>query len=60
MPTPSPKELADFRASLSPKDVIIHDLAVSMLKSRYTPERTNAWARWKRALAAAAPKPSGT
>jgi hypothetical protein len=54
MPTPSPKELADFRASLAPKDIIIHDLAIKMLKSRYTPERTNAWIRWKRASASAA------
>ena len=37
---------AAFFASLSPKDQLIHTLAVQMLKTRYTPERSNAWAAW--------------
>lgn len=37
---------AAFFASLSPKDQLIHTLAVEMLKTRYTPERSNAWAAW--------------
>jgi hypothetical protein len=43
---PTPTELAEFRASLDEKDRVIHDLAISMLKTRYQPERTNAWIRW--------------
>ncbi len=39
---------AAFYAWLSPKDRIIHDLAVKMLKTRYTPERSNAWAAWQK------------
>lgn len=35
-----------FIASLSPKDRLIHELAVKMLRTRYTPERSNAWAAW--------------
>jgi hypothetical protein len=35
-----------FYTSLSPKDRVVHDLAIRMLKTRYTPERTNAWAEW--------------
>ncbi len=35
-----------FFASLSPKDQLIHTLATQMLKTRYTPERSNAWAAW--------------
>jgi len=35
-----------FQKALSPKDRVIHDLAVKMLKTRYTPERSNAWAKW--------------
>ena len=45
-----PTEIAAFLAWLPPKDRLIHDLAVKMLKSRYQPERTNAWIRWKRSL----------
>lgn len=45
---PQPKDgattLTAFRASLDDKDRLIHDLAVRMLKTRYTPERTNAYA----------------
>jgi hypothetical protein len=48
-----PTEIAAFLAWLPPKDRIVHDLAVQMLKSRYTPERSNAWIRWKRSLTAA-------
>lgn len=48
---PQPKDGAApsqqaFRASLDDKDRLIHDLAVRMLKTRYTPERTNAWSAW--------------
>ncbi len=60
MPSPTqsqPKDvvsaqLTAFRASLDDKDRLIHDLAARMLKTRYTPERTNAYA----AFAAAAAK----
>lgn len=39
---------AAFFASLSPKDQLIHTLATKMLKTRYTPERSNAWASWSK------------
>jgi hypothetical protein len=41
---------AAFQAWLQPKDRIIHDLAVKMLKTRYTPERSNAWIAWQKSL----------
>jgi hypothetical protein len=55
-------ERAAFLASLEPKDLLIHELAVKMLKTRYTPERTNSWAAWKKsqqAAAAADARPAG-
>jgi hypothetical protein len=39
-----------FLEWLSPKDRIVHDLAVKMLKTRYTPERSNAWIAWQKSL----------
>jgi hypothetical protein len=42
---------AAFLAWLSPKDRIIHDLAVKMLKTRYIPERSNAWIAWQKQIA---------
>lgn len=41
-------EVAAFYAALPAKDKLIHDLAVKMLNTRYTPQRTNAWIAWKR------------
>jgi hypothetical protein len=32
-----------FKASLDPKDRIIHELAATMLKTRYDPRRSNAY-----------------
>lgn len=43
-------ERQKFYDWLSPKDKLIHDLAVQMLKTRYTPERSNAWKAWKASL----------
>lgn len=49
--TPTPDaEIAAFQAWLSPKDRLIHELAVKMLKTRYTPQRSNAWLAWKKSL----------
>lgn len=42
------KEIAAFRAALDPKDRIIHDLAIRMLKTRYDPLRCNAFLEWKK------------
>jgi hypothetical protein len=44
---------AAFYEWLSPKDRLIHDLAVKMLNTRYTPELSNAWVQWQKAAAAA-------
>lgn len=52
-PKDSAAQLTAFRASLDAKDRIIHDLATRMLKTRYTPERTNAYSAF---VAAAAKK----
>ena len=48
MPSPTTDEakIAAFKASLSPKDKIIHDLAAKMLKTRYDPKRTNAFLKF--------------
>jgi hypothetical protein len=48
MPSPTEEEtkIAAFKASLSPKDRIIHELAAAMLKTRYDPKRTNAYLRF--------------
>jgi hypothetical protein len=35
--------LEAFKASLDPKDRIIHELAAAMLKTRYDPRRSNAY-----------------
>jgi len=35
--------IAAFFASLSPKDRIIHELATTMLGTRYDPKRSNAY-----------------
>jgi hypothetical protein len=40
---PSSTQIAEFYASLSPKDKLIHDLAAKMLKTRYDPVRSNAY-----------------
>jgi hypothetical protein len=42
-------ELKAFLASLDAKDKIIHDLATTMLKTRYTPEKSNAWLAYQKA-----------
>lgn len=42
-------EVAAFFAALEPKDRLIHELAAQMLKTRYTPQRSNKWAEWKKA-----------
>lgn len=42
-------ELKAFLASLDSKDRIIHDLATTMLKTRYTPEKSNAWIAFQKA-----------
>ena len=47
--TKKAEELRAFLASLDPKDRIIHDLATSMLKTRYTPEKSNAWIAYQKA-----------
>jgi hypothetical protein len=36
-----------FYDQLSPKDQLIHTLATQMLKTRYTPQRSNAWNQWQ-------------
>ena len=46
--TKKAEELRAFLASLDPKDRIIHDLATSMLKTRYTPEKSNAWIAYQK------------
>jgi len=46
--TPTAETMAAFRASLDDKDRTIHDLAVKMLKTRYTPWRSNAWIQWQK------------
>jgi hypothetical protein len=38
----------EFYESLPEKDKIIHDLAVKMLNTRYTPERSNAYLAWSK------------
>jgi hypothetical protein len=43
---PNP-EVRAFYEQLSPKDQVVHDLAVKMLKTRYIPQRSNAWIQWK-------------
>ena len=35
--------MTEFRESLTPKERIIHDLAATMIKSRYSPHRSNAY-----------------
>jgi hypothetical protein len=40
-------EVAAFRAWLEPKDRLIHDLAAQMLKTRYTPQRSNKWKEYQ-------------
>jgi hypothetical protein len=40
-------EVRAFYEQLSPKDKLIHDLAVQMLKTRYIPQRSTAWTQWK-------------
>ena len=35
--------MKEFRESLTPKERIIHDLAETMIKSRYSPHRSNAF-----------------
>jgi len=47
--TKKAEELRAFQASLDPKDRIIHDLATTMLKTRYTPEKSNAWIAYQKA-----------
>jgi hypothetical protein len=49
--TKKAEELKAFLASLDSKDRIIHDLAVAMLKTRYTPEKSNAWIAFQKAKA---------
>ena len=49
--TKKAEELRAFMASLDPKDRIIHNLATSMLKTRYTPEKSNAWIAYQKAKA---------
>jgi len=39
-------KIAEFKASLSPKDRIVHELAATMLKTRYDPKRSNAYLKW--------------
>jgi hypothetical protein len=51
-------ERQKFYDWLSPKDKLIHDLAVKMLKTRYTPERSNAWKARVSTLAANSVLPS--
>jgi hypothetical protein len=51
MPSPTIEDakiaqVEDFKASLSPKDKIIHELAATMLKTRYDPKRTNAFLKF--------------
>ena len=53
MPKTEPT-LTAFVASLDPKARIIHRIAAERLKTRYVPERTNAWAAWTGRVAAAA------
>ena len=55
--TDSPTKRDAFFASLSPKDRLIHELATKMLRTRYTPERSNAWQQWLAQQAKAQPKP---
>jgi hypothetical protein len=44
MPIPTnDTDIQAFMAWLSPKDRLIHELAATMLKTRYTPHRSNAW-----------------
>ncbi len=43
-------EVRAFYEQLSPKDKLIHTLATQMLKTRYTPQRSNAWIQWKSKL----------
>lgn len=58
MSTPTPDktktaedpEVRAFKAQLEPKDRLIHELAGTMLKTRYTPQRSNAWKEWKQKL----------
>lgn len=54
--TTTPQRAA-FYTALSPKDRVVHDLAVRMLKARYMPERTNAWAEWLKKQAQPQPQP---
>jgi hypothetical protein len=46
MPLSTVTTLEAFRASLDPKDLIIHDLAARMLKTRYDPLASNAYRAW--------------
>lgn len=43
----SDPEIRAFYDQMSPKDQLIHTLAVQMLKTRYNPKRSNAWIQWK-------------
>ena len=47
-----PSTVDEFYASLSPKDRLIHELAVKMLKTRYDPVRTNAYLEFLKKKAA--------
>ena len=38
--------MSPFMAYLSPKARVIHTIAAERLKTRYVPERTNAWTAW--------------
>ena len=43
IPKTDSQPMTPFIASLSPKARIIHTIAAERLKTRYVPERTNAW-----------------
>jgi hypothetical protein len=43
---PADVQVAAFQAWLDPKDRLIHELATQMLKTRYTPQRSNKWQEW--------------
>jgi len=40
---PIEPQVVAFYASLSPKDRLVHELATTMLKTRYNPKRSNAY-----------------
>jgi hypothetical protein len=49
---PSAETLTAFKASMDEKDRIVHTLAEQMLKTRYTPHRSNSWIAWTKKQAA--------